>query len=159
MSQSLQSPCVAPTAQTSVVVPQYTSVWDLGDPTVVGVGGPPLPAQSKRPPSSSLSPQLHEAYSRLRAALATRSVLARTRGTADGVTQVMLNCVRQQMPQGWVTLGFNGDALYWHDTVLNYTTWRVPDRPAGVQRELLEPLQERRAAGVAPPPPPPIAQK
>ena len=136
--------------------PLVQSVWDIGHGA-----SPPLAQQAIPLPDRPVMEQLpllqefRAAYSRLRAAVATCYALVATRGQDDDLSQVMLDYIRRHVPYGWTLVGFEGEALYWRDTELNYTTWRVPDRPAGVTQELLEPLQQRIAAGVEPPPPPP----
>ena len=111
---------------------QYRSLWVLAGPTYNACADSHVAGQSRQENTVTLSPQLQATYSRLRAAVATCTAMARARGVADDLTQVFFQYACQQPRQGWVTLGFTGDTLYWRDTVLNNTTWRGPGRPASV---------------------------
>ena len=157
-SQFRHLPPAASPAIVASLPPHYYSAWDLGL-RLLGLN----PRQSLRKLSRRGQPLFRRDCKRPtlgfgRRWLRVQCWLVRAVLT-DEIIRVMLHYVRQQTPHGWTTLEFNGDATYWRDTVLTYTTWRVPDRPVGAQQELLEPFQERKAAGVEPPPPPPMANR
>ena len=53
-------------------------------------------------------------------------------------------------------IGWEGNTMYWHDTRLNYKTWRVPDRPKCMTPDRLQGTAEvSGSAGAGPCPPPP----
>ena len=114
------------------------SVWDVPRSLPVQVSSSDNLSQSSSLPALTKEEKI--AHARLRVAVSTCTVLANNVGGDDELTQINRNFVTQLTPNGWVCLGLNGDAMFWHDTVLNYTTYRMPDRPAGISQELLEPL-------------------
>ena len=53
------------------------------------------------------------------------------------------------LPPGWGMMGWEAAGIYWHDQVLSVTTYKVPDRPAGIPEAMLITVAETSGSGAS----------
>ena len=69
---------------------------------------------------------------RLRIACAVATGVVAAIGPEDLLTRQYIGYAKQLLPSRWGIPRWHNQLMYWHGTVSNYTTWRLPDRTAGV---------------------------
>ena len=116
----------------------------------------PHPPTPNPQPHREYWPQ-HRRHFCLRTTCASTTAHTQQLGANHTLTQRIIAFRVASWPPRWDMLGWQDNTIYWHDKVLNNTTYWAPDRPARVPIEHLGNTIEviwSRGSRQCPPPPP-----